>query len=99
MTLPVNLTEDDGEYVKQRGESVNRTVRKHGPRSLNSEMPKTWKLTDDDVRKAGIQVAANAPEEAAELLEMLGITQHLTGQEKLQVVNTATGFDRRKRGF
>lgn len=97
MTLPQNLTEGHDEWAKGRGESANRGMRKKGPSDIRG-LPRSRSYTDEQIRQAGIQVARMAPDEAEELLSMLGITQHLTGKESLTAVSAvAASFDTRRR--
>lgn len=86
MTLPFNNTEDPSRSAAKRSETVSRGGTKRAPSTFSKELPNTRKLSNASIRKAGIMVALNAPEQAEDLLSMLGITQHLRGEGTLAYV-------------
>lgn len=97
MTLPENLTNDPVDYAHRRARAAAPGQRKRGPSNFAKDLPKTWRLSDKDVRAAGVTVCRMAPEQAEELLSMLGITQHLNDGEQINVTGALDSFDRRKR--
>ncbi len=85
MTLPLNNNRSSAEAAKDR--DAVRAVRKPGPSVFAKELPNTRRLNDADVRKAGIRVLSmmGDTKEAREILDILGITQHLNGIDAIIV--------------
>ena len=82
MTMPENLTATAEQRAAGASPYVTMSQPKGAP-GLMKILPKGRNLSSGDIRKAGAQVMrhAKSPEEAAQLLSMLGIT---AGGELLQ---------------
>lgn len=96
MTLPHNLTQDEPTWASERSKSATTRSRNKVSNAVSRTIPSSWKVTDEDVRKAGVQVCRNVSlDERTEILNMLGIKQHLVDGEKINAAGNLATYDKK----